>query len=202
MCFLKETIGDVEIVINEGSKRENDYVILFDGNQFTDKELFAEMSVWNSEKWKTFWEELENNKYINISNNEVTCNFPLSLNEEKKQEILELINDILQKEVAEDLKKILIGVILRCDIDNINYPLPRFNGAIRHIVQILWLYGYIHNIDELKYDEKLSELNDKTPNEIVRAIYEIGYPRNSYEISKEDFRNFYQNLVHYNFSQY
>jgi hypothetical protein len=204
MCFLKTKIGDTEMIIKKGEKEENDYVILFDGKKFSDKDLFKDMSEFEREEWNIFFQELNNNKYININEEKVETNFSLTLNEKKREEIEDLIKNIEEKGINNKLKKILVGTILRSDIDNINYPPPKLNGAKRHIVQIYGLYGYLYNDERFKYkklSERIEKELEKAENfdikreKIVNIISSIGYPNNKYKINTEDFFNYYKEII-------
>ena len=108
----------------------------------------------------------------------------------------DVINFVNSSLLTDELKLCLASIILRCDIDNINYECPRLNGCVRHFVQILMVFGYKFNISQWqmpKLNNYLS-LNNKPTTNIPKLIADIGYPGNGYGICTTDFREMYKTI--------
>lgn len=174
--------GKYRLALNKGKKCAGDYVILWNDNeQFDDKRFFTGLLkiIVNEQAAKHFIDLFCQLPHISLGNCIVTDFTP-----EKRKEI----HAHIEKLEIDDLQKILLfSMALRCDIDNLNYKCPRLNGAIRHFIQVLLLFGYRFNIEEYKTLANLRLQNET----LVDAINCIGFPKNRYGYSTEKFRTAY-----------
>lgn len=179
----KYYIGQRHLEFRQGEKNIGDYVIWWDGQtQFSDKELFSELY-----NHATF-------ECAKVLIKHFICCDAVSFNDNCVKTNINNVNDIIefvnQTKLPYILKFCLASIIFRCDIDNINYNCPKYNGCVRHFMQILMLFGYKFNISKCKMDKlfiKQFEF-DKIP-EIISSI---GYPNNERKISTNDFKCMYQ----------
>ena len=183
----KYSFGTKYLTLSQGSKNQTDYIIKWNGTQqFTDKDLFDLFSNMfkNKEEAVEFIKNIKKVPHVSFTNNCIETNFT----KEKREQIYNYIDNI---DKSEDYKLALFSVILRCDIDNNSYNCPRFNGCIRHFMQIILFLGYYFNIDEFKniYNKKLPVDN------IAKTISDIGYPGNKYGINSEHWKEMYKNFI-------
>ena len=89
-------------------------------------------------------------KFITLFNNspfikiEETCINTTVTDKEK------VVNYVNNTDLTDNLKLCLISMIFKCDIDNIAYGCPPFNGCIRHYIQVLMVFGYELDIKKWK----------------------------------------------------
>lgn len=169
--------GDSIVSIIKGSKNQGDYCLLWDGHQFKDIDLFKELKkIYTSlDKFAALFDYLRGFEGLRLEEDAVKIN-----------KLNNLYEYVLKLPIDNEEQMIIFSIIHRCNIDNLNYPPPRFNGAIRHISQIFILFGLIFKIKLLIPAKLLSE--EKDP---VLIANEIGFPNNSYGFTKEDFKEIY-----------
>ena len=122
------------------------------------------------------------------------------------EEVINLVNSSL---LTDNLKLCLASMIFRCDIDNINYECPRFNGCVRHFVQILMVFGYKFNISQWQMpiinnfiQQKIIQ-NPQYAVDYPQLISDIGYKNNDWRkvnkdilsVSAQNFTNMYQRIL-------
>lgn len=94
----------------------------------------------------------------------------------------EVINYVNQTLLPDELKLYLAIIILRCDIDNNIYKSQNSNGAVRHLVQVLMVFGYKFNISQWQMPTInffVSQKNLQNTHYIIdypQLISDIGYP--------------------------
>lgn len=195
MCKYKkehkyEVCGNIKLGFSPGKKTEGDYTVKWSFNgqqdqQFTDKDLFNKLSS----EVKSKKEALNFIKcfytYENIKFNTECINLTIN-------DVQEIVDYVRNLSLSDNLRLCLACMFFRCDIDNINYPCTKYNGCIRHFVQILMLFGYKFDIAEFKC-EKLN-IDEKNDNDISNIISDIGYPTNKHNITTADFKNIYIDL--------
>lgn len=121
----------------------------------------------------------------------------------------DVINFVNSSLLTDELKLCLASMIFRCDIDNINYECPRFNGCVRHFVQILMVFGYKFNISQWQ----IPIINNFIQQKIIQnPQYAVDYPQLISDIgykdddrrkvnkdisfaSVQDFTNMYQRIL-------
>ena len=176
----KYEIGNNYITISKGSKpNANDYILKWNGTmQFDDKMLFdlIYMNIDTEDKAQEFINNFIGSGFVTL---EKQC---IKTKIDNIEDVVSYVNSLYYND---NLKMCLASMLLRCDIDNINYyPCPPFNGCVRHFIQVVMVLGYKFNIINWKM-EKLKNAN-------TEIIYNIGHP-NNYNITKEDFKNMYMN---------
>lgn len=185
------TVGkNIKLKFLAGKKEKKDYVVQwsFDSGksykQFTDKDLFNKLVS----KIQTKEEALKFIKYFcdyqNIDFDKECINLAID-------NVQDVISYVQKSTLDDELRLCVACMLFRCDIDNINYPCTRYNGCIRHFVQVLMLFGYKFDIDEFK----ISKLCIKKKDDIVSVISDIGYPNNNYNITTKDFKDAYTNFI-------
>ena len=185
------TVGkNIKLKFLAGKKEKKDYVVQwsFDSGksykQFTDKDLFNKLVS----KIQTKEEDLKFIKYFcdyqNIDFDKECINLAID-------NVQDVISYVQKSTLDDELRLCVACMLFRCDIDNINYPCTRYNGCIRHFVQVLMLFGYKFDIDEFK----ISKLCIKKKDDIVSVISDIGYPNNNYNITTKDFKDAYTNFI-------
>ena len=185
------TVGkNIKLKFLAGKKEKKDYVVQwsFDSGksykQFTDKDLFNKLVS----KIQTKEEALKFIKYFcdyqNIDFDKECINLAID-------NVQDVISYVQKSTLDDELRLCVACMLFRCDIDNINYPCTRYNGCIRHFVQVLMLFGYKFDIDEFK----ISKLCIKKKDDIVSVISDIGYPNNKYNITTKDFKDAYTNFI-------
>jgi len=182
------TIGELSMTLAQPTQRkcQDDYIITWNGiHQFSDIHLFNDISqnINNIQAMNDFLGYFKNSPFIMMTQDCINVNIT------SQQDVIDYVNAL---PLNDTLKVCLASMIFRCDIDNINYPCPRYNGCVRHYVQILLVFGYQFNLINWKFS-KLSNCN--VTNQIISNI---GYPGNSYNISNEDFRTLYRTLFQNN----
>ena len=129
--------GNFNVFFKKGKKEIEDYIIFWDGAQFTDKTLFKNLvdilPTWESAK--NFFKLLLNFEGIIVKND----GFLIS----NKNKIYSYVSKL---NISQEQQRAVFSILHRCNIDNINYPPPRFNGAVRHIVQIIILFGFVFGV--------------------------------------------------------
>ena len=144
------TVGkNIKLKFLAGKKEKKDYVVQwsFDSGksykQFTDKDLFNKLVS----KIQTKEEALKFIKYFcdyqNIDFDKECINLAID-------NVQDVISYVQKSTLDDELRLCVACMLFRCDIDNINYPCTRYNGCIRHFVQVLMLFGYKFDIDEFK----------------------------------------------------
>lgn len=185
------TVGkNIKLKFLAGKKEKKDYVVQwsFDSGksykQFTDKDLFNKLVS----KIQTKEEALKFIKYFcdyqNIDFDKECINLAID-------NVQDVISYVKKSTLDDELRLCLACMLFRCEIDNINYPCTRYNGCIRHFVQVLMLFGYKFDIDEFKISKLCITKND---DDIVSVISGIGYPNNKYNITTKDFKDAYIKL--------
>ena len=173
--------GNFNVFFKKGEKEIKDYVILWDDIQFTDKTLFENLvkilPTWDVAK--NFLKQLLNFEGIMIKDDRFLIN-----NEDR------IYNYVSKLSINHEQKRAIFSILHRCNIDNINYPPSRFNGAIRHIVQIIILFGFVFNKEDI-IPKKLKRINGNP----IEIVYNIGHPNNPHSLDKEEFNQIYQELV-------
>lgn len=160
----KYEFGENLITFGKGGRGPDDYLLFQNGVQFSDREVFNQLYPLISTekvardflKYFTEYKQLQC-KFDRIETSpspldkgdvyRYCCNVPLELR----------------------LQELLFLSILRCDIDNINKPPPKYNGCIRFFSQILLLYAYKFEWTEY-YIEGYSPGRD-----LPTSIYLMGY---------------------------
>ncbi len=158
------TFGSDKIVISKGAKATRDYLVFHNGNQITDKSLFEHilLNTSNEKEAKMFIGLFAKCICINFKKDRIETN--LSPLERKK-----IYDYCINSKLNSELQKFLFITILRCDIDNINYPPPK-NGCIRIFVQVLLLFSY-----KFKWTTYINKNN--IPPDIAQYIYDIGFKK-------------------------
>jgi hypothetical protein len=182
--YLIDNTLNITLLQPENRKRENDYIIHWEnGHQFTDKHLFELLlsNIENEQKAREFIDYFTNSEFITLNKKCINTNI------NPKKEVIDYVEEL---SLSSYLKLALASIIFRCDIDNINYNCPPYNGCIRHYIQILLLFGYKFDIAKWKLD-KIKNINEHN---IAKIISDIGYPSNRYKINNNDFKNLYIRL--------
>lgn len=180
---------DFQIILKQGGKAEKDYILEYESKQFTDRGLFSDIlkAFDDKDSFISFINYIRKSNFLIFSNTQIDSPC-IGLSDLFK--IKELYTDISNTNFSSVQKGLLFLSILRIDIDNICYPPSKFNGGIRHFIQLLLLGGIYFNLDkytkELGFDEDTTEIKD-----IPKFISDIGFPGNSYNITKNDFKNYY-----------
>lgn len=194
MCKYKKeyeyiVCENIKLMFSQGEKRKDDYIVKWKIDnqqaycQFSDKDLFGILQSEIKSKEEAL-------KFINFFYNYKKINFNqecIDLTIENVQEIIDYVNKL---SLNNKLKLCLACMFFRCDIDNINYPCIKYNGCIRHFMQILMLFGYKFDIAKFK----CKKLNINKKDNISNIISDIGYPKNKYNIITTDFKNAYIEL--------
>lgn len=180
------------LVFSKGNKCPQDYLIYWNGNQqFYDNTLFSALfdnvvcpqCAYNFVKHFCYATQ-----FISFDEQCIKTNIF------NVDDVINFVNSLL---LTDELKLCLASMIFRCDIDNINYECPRFNGCIRHFVQILMIFGYKFNISQWQMPKlnNYLRLNNISIMDIPALIADIGYPKNRYGIDTNDFRGMYQTIL-------
>ncbi len=188
-CLIGKS--NLKLLIEIGGKFGNkDCRIYWDnwGNMFSDKKLFK--CILDNINTKT--EALE---FIRLFNEFEAITFEgdrikSNINIHNFANIQKVVNYVNSLNINDKLKRCLASMILRCYVDNNAYEPPKFNGCIRHYIQVLLLFGYKFDIKSWK----MAKLNINSQDNIATIISDIGYPNNKYGIGKDDFNNKYREL--------
>ena len=180
---------DFQITLDQGGKAGKDYILKYDNTQFNDRRFFSDIlnAFDDEDSFISFINYIRKSNFLTFSNTQIDSPC-IGLSDLFK--IKELYTDISNTNFSSVQKGLLFLSILRIDIDNICYPPSKFNGGIRHFIQLLLLGGIYFNLD--KYTKELGFNKDATKIEdIPKFISDIGFPRNSYNITTNDFKNYY-----------
>lgn len=181
----KYCIGNLFVTFKKGSKTPEDYCVLWGGNnQFDDKTLFNELynNVSSIQYAFQFVSHFKNNPFVEFDEECIRT---------KIMCVDKVIDFVNHTPLSDNLKLYLASMIFRCDIDNINYECPRLNGCVRHFLQVLMIFGYKFNLSNWQ----MPKLNNYSQSNIPQLINDIGYPKNKYQIDKQDFKNMYQVIL-------
>lgn len=174
--------------LEQGEKDKDDYVLKYSGiTKFSDK-LHFEKILSNFDSFKSFSDFIQailNSKFLKFHSGYIASPMEGLKNTTK---IDELHKEITELEFNDIQKMLIFASILRIDIDNISYNPPKFNGGLRHFIQLILLGGLHFNHKD--YTSKLG-FNLKSEGSLSKFISDIGFPKNSYGISTQDFRNYY-----------
>lgn len=180
--------NDCWLSLEKGTKTENDYIIKYSGiTQFSDKLHFEKiLSNFNSlESFLNFIQAILDSKFLNFYPTYIDS--PM-MGLEGTSKIDELHKEIMSLNFSDLQKMLIFSSILRIDIDNISYNPPKLNGGLRHFIQLVLLGGLYFS-----YKDYTSELgfNSKFEGTLTKFVSDIGFPKNSYGISTQNFRNYY-----------
>lgn len=178
--------GSNIVTFKKGTKHANDYLIYHNDVQIPDLSLFdwiAEATTTEAEA-VLFLKAFTGCKNISFKK-EAILTTPSPLDKDAVYDYSIKIDSINER-----LRELLFVSILRCDIDNICYSPPKYNGGIRIFTQILLLYAYT-----FKWQQhlKIHPVKIKTP--IPKFIFDIGFPSNIYGVTKNTFKNIYKAYV-------
>lgn len=181
---------DFQITLDQGRKTKEDYILKYDNNQFNDRRFFSDIlnAFDDEDSFISFINYIRKSNFLTFSNTEIASP---CMGLSNLSEIKGLHTDISNTDFSSVQKGLIFLSILRIDIDNICYPpIQNYNGGIRHFIQLLLLGGTYFNLDEytkeLGFNEDTTEIED-----IPKFIFDIGFPRNSYNITTNDFKNYY-----------
>ena len=147
---INRKFNSFEINSGKGNKKEGDYIIFVNGKQVKDEDTF----------------ELLCTEIISEKDAIKFLYFLWEIGEIEKQEDEPLVFDSINvRDFNDKIKTFLYVVWHRLIIDDINYPLPRFNGRQRLLGQIYILLA--------------KKFNFELPNEIKsipEEVYRLGFP--------------------------
>lgn len=190
------TFGSFSISLEQGSKSENDYVLKYNGiEQFDDLKCFKNVLIhFNTlTLFKVFINSIKNSGFLTFKRSEISSPCK-GLSDTSPIDILH--NYVCNLSLTDIQKGLIFASILRMDIDNICYPpsTGRFNGAIRHFIQLILLGGFKYNCFKLIKDIGFINSHPNTNDiDIINFVFRIGFPRNNYGITTTDFKIYYQN---------
>ena len=178
--MAKFIFGNNKIHLEKGTLSEKDYMIYRNNVRFTDEFLFESLNTQIST------EELAYSliKYC-ISYDKIQLEDNAILTKQSPLDANDVYNYCTAINLKSEIQEPLFIWILRCDIDNINFPPPVYNGGVRIFTQVLLLLAY-------KFQWKEYYLKSIVPpKNLPRFIYLIGHPNNTYSQSKSTFQEIY-----------
>lgn len=171
------------ISFKKGNKHADDYLIFHNNEQIPDLKLFQWLlqNAHSEKEAKLFILAFIDAKQIQLNADAVVTE-PSPLD---KEDVYQYCTS--QNQLSEILRELLFVSLLRCDIDNICYPPPKLNGCIRLLAQIIALFALKYGWKEytLVPHQSLKEDN------YAQLIFDIGFPKNAYQIGKEGFKKLY-----------
>lgn len=185
-CF-----GTEKLIISKGYKSNNDYILNYLGNQFTDKEHFEKIleNFNNINLFKSFINIIKNNIFLFFDNTKIASPC-LGLTNTSK---IDALYNFIKNLNFSDIQKMLIFIsILRIDIDNICYSSSTANGGKRHFIQLIILGIVYFQVDSLakKVGITIPTFTDLNIQTVSVHVYSIGMSEPT-----SNFNNYYINYI-------
>lgn len=176
---MKEYIfGKNKIILHKGAKTSGDYLIFHNGIQIRDEALFKYILLNTSDEAeaKQFMNCFTNAPFAKLEKDKIEISKSLA-------EIEKIYNYCIDCELKFELKEFLFVAMLRCDIDNICYPPPFYNGCIRILSQILLVLS--HKFNWSSYTKK-----SKIGTDIAKDVANFGFSGD-----RKDFKRIYEQYL-------
>jgi len=186
---VKFIFEDNIVRLDKGTLSTNDYVIYHNEVKFTDQFLFRSIiaQISSEELAIDFIRCCINYSEIQLDNDALLIN-------KSPLDVSNVYEYCTALDLPPEIQKLLFLWILRCDIDNINFPPPKFNGGIRIFTQVLILLAYKFKWNEYYIEEYYIESVDILK-DLPKSIYLIGHPNNKYSLSKSAFKEIYSKFL-------